>query len=231
MGWLRNISHVSWWTLGSLQGHPGRSAGSLLPAPCSDHFQQLGRDRSPRGEAKSRLQGWVPKGGCKRGDRGCGGVSPSPPHLGLPHREEQSQHLGLVPTNPLTDTAQLQDTHTQALDHGQHSLEDADGGEVGGRRRWGSKLWPGTRQSHPRQQEPHRLWLRAGPAMPCPIPSCPSLQEVAPPRGHGGQRGPRQVKSPPPQNISPRAPQTAKRTEKCLEKRETPRKPQPRGRT
>lgn len=40
----------------------------------------------------------------------------------LPHREEQSQHLGQVPINPLTDKAQLQgNTRTHTLGHGQHS--------------------------------------------------------------------------------------------------------------
>lgn len=73
-------------------------------------------------------------------------------------------------------------TGTHAHDHGQHSPEDTDEGDTGGRRRWGSKLWPGTRQSHP-DQEPCGLWLRAGPAMPCPIASCPSLQQVTLPGG------------------------------------------------
>lgn len=43
---------------------PGGSVGSCMTAPCSDHFHQLGRDRSLRCKAESRLQGWMPKGGC-----------------------------------------------------------------------------------------------------------------------------------------------------------------------
>lgn len=229
------LPNVAWdlrsLLLGSQQGRPGRSAGSCVVAPRSDHFHQSGRDRSLRCKAKSRLQGWMPKGGygAWRGGRGglhlpltCGGG-----HLGLPHREEQSQHLGLVPINPLTDTAQLQGTRTRthALDHGQHSPEDTDEGDVGGRRRWGSKLWPGTRQSHP-DQEPRGPWQRAGPAVPCPIASCPSPRHATLPGGTVGSGDPRGVTSPL-QRISPRVPQTAKRTEKCLEKRETPRKPTP----
>lgn len=76
LGWLRSISQVSWGTLA-----PGRAtqAGLRVTAPCSDHLHQLGRDRSLRCKAASRLQGWMPKRGLCMG----GGLHPPPPRLHL----------------------------------------------------------------------------------------------------------------------------------------------------
>lgn len=154
----------------SQQGHPGRSASGCRIAPCSDRFHNSAGTGHYGVKQRAGCRAGCQKGGCTRG------LHPPLPcegHLGLPHREEQSQHLGQVPTNHLTDKAQLQGhTRTHTLDHGQHSPEDTDEGNVRGRRRWGgSKFWPGTRQSHP-DQELCGLCLRAGP--PCPIPSAPA---------------------------------------------------------
>ena len=120
------------------------------------------------------------------------GGSPSPPHLwgealGAATQRGTKPALGSGAYKPPDRHSSATGTHTHALDHGQHSPEDTDEGDMGGRRRWGSKLWPGTRQSHP-DQEPRGPWLRAGPAMPCPIASCPSLQHATLPGGTVGSR-------------------------------------------
>lgn len=152
------------------------------------------------------------------------GVTISPPLLGggtwgcHTLRNKASTWVWCLQTPP-TDTAQLQG-HTHARTGPRAALPGGHTrGDTGGRRRWGVKALAWQWAEPPRAGAP---WAVAEGR------SRHALSHRLLPRdtagGHGGRQGPRGATSPL-QRISPRVPRAAKRTEKCLEKRETPRKP------
>lgn len=171
------------------------------------------------------------RAGCQKGAaHGAGGGSPSPPHwwggaLGAATQRGTKPALGSGAYKPPDGhSSATRDTHTRTRTGPRSALP---GGHR--RRRRGGQEEVGVKALAWHQAEPPRPgapWAaaegRSRRALPHRLLPLTAARDAA--RGGGGD--PRGVTSPL-QRISPRVPQTAKRTEKCLEKRETPRKPTP----
>lgn len=205
------LPNVAWdlrsLLLGSQQGRPGRSAGSCVVAPRSDHFHQSGRDRSLRCKAKSRLQGWMPKGGygAWRGGRGglhlpltCGGGA-----LGAATQRGTKPALGSGAYKPPDrHSSATRDTHTHTRTGPRSALP---GGHR--RRRRGGQEEVGVKALAWHQAEPPRPgapWAvaegRSRRALPHRLLPLTAARDAA--RGHGGQRGPPRSHITPPTHLS-----------------------------